>query len=95
MFIIEGINSKLIRQGMIDKIDIDEIIPFFDDDNVYVIKMTKRCLKTALSFNLEEAGKFIKKSSSQINILLPCLYVFGYSVPSSLKSVSCKFGLII
>ena len=88
LFILEGINSNLIRESLQKDINIDDVLPFFRDDNVYVVKMAKRCLKTALSLNPEQAGRFISQTKSDPNIILSSLYSFGYSIPSSLSSVS-------
>ena len=71
LFILQGINSILIRRFCLYDLSIDKIIPFFLDDNVYVVKMARLCLKRALEVNpkmLEELSlKYAKLVPSEMS----------------------------
>ena len=61
LFILQGINSILIRRFCLYDLSIDEIIPFFLDDNVYVTKMARLWLKTALQVDEVKLAKITEK----------------------------------
>lgn len=48
LYILEGLNSLAIRHNEFDYLDIEELTPFFVDENLYVNKMARLCLKTIL-----------------------------------------------
>ncbi|CAI2384075.1 unnamed protein product [Moneuplotes crassus] len=61
LYLLEGVNSNLLKQGLHSLISIEDIIPYFQDESIYVVRMAKKCLMTALRLNQGISGEFIMK----------------------------------